>query len=269
MSYSVIQERLLQQCFQIEEEDFVKPPKFEDLRISVSTYMVKFLAGTNFDIENIFYKIPVLDIPLEVIKKKDSLQILTIADPSSILLAKYKDKHRGNVEVTNPAFRNQVTLIMSISEKNVNIFVFRDCIKITGVQNVDQIIETVNCFVAQIQRLNRYHHCYDIDPVVIDYYPVMTNVNFQLGFKIDREALDHNLLHNGYISIYEPSINSGVYLKIPRPNFPDKLHTFTIFHTGRVLCSFNGDDLDEMKQIYNHVVDLLFSLRNDIRKTFI
>lgn len=267
MSLSQVEEKFLHQCFQSLET--IPPPLFDDLNISVSTFIITFDPNTNFSIENIFEKIPVADIPLEVSIKTDSTQIHTVAEPSTILLAKYKDKFRGNIASSKNAFRNQVTLVMSLDEKNVNLFVFRNKIKITGVKNIKQVIQSVTYFISHVQRLNKYFHFYENEPVIIDYKPSMTNVNFNIGFKIDRASVDSFLLKNGYISVYEPSVNSGVYLKIPRRDMMTKHHTFTIFHTGCILCSFSGEDQDEMKQVYNHVVELLLSMKNNIQKKFI
>ena len=264
MSFTITEDKFLHHCFHKEHHSSIP---FEDLVVSVSTCVVYFDERTNFKIESIFNSVPVYEKPLEFIEKSDSVQITTVAESGTILLAKFKNEFRGGVPFATRAFRNQTTLVMSIDGKNVNIFVFRNCVKITGLKVLNQIVEVLDQFLTIIQRLHRYCTVYEQEPVVIDYAPCMTNKNFNIGFNIDRERVDKYLLANGHISIFEPSVNSGVYLKIPRRGIEDKFHTFTIFHTGKILCSFHGDDNDENKNVYDYVVDLL--LKNDIRKKFI
>jgi len=208
MTYSLLEEKLLKCCFEETEKK-----EFEDLRVSVLTYMIYFDEGTNFDPQVIYKYVPVRKSDMIKVVRKN---IETVLEPGSILNVKYKTFSRGVLPSSSSYFRNQATLVMSIEEKNVNIFVFKNCIKITGSKVPAHVISAVRLFVCHLKVMKRKGiPCFDKDPVIIDINPVMTNVDFHLGFKVDRQKLDNILNQRGYISIFENRLSNGVTLKIP------------------------------------------------------
>src|SRR3989338_8013869 len=208
MTYSLLEEKLLKCCFEETEKK-----EFEDLRVSVLTYMIYFDEGTNFDPQVIYKYVPVRKSDMIKVVRKN---IETVLEPGSILNVKYKTFSRGVLPSSSSYFTNQVTLAMSIEEKNVNIFVFKNCIKITGSKIPAHMISAVRLFVFHLKVMKRKGiPCFDKDPVIIDINPVMTNVDFHLGFKVDRQKLDNILNQRGYLSIFENRLSNGVTLKIP------------------------------------------------------
>src|SRR3989338_8001231 len=251
MTYSLLEEKLLKCCFEETEKK-----EFEDLRVSVLTYMIYFDEGTNFDPQVIYKYVPVRKSDMIKVVRKN---IETVLEPGSILNVKYKTFSRGVLPSSSSYFRNQVTLVMSIEEKNVNIFVFKNCIKITGSKIPAHMISAVRLFVSHLKVMKRKGiPCFDKDPVIIDINPVMTNVDFHLGFKFYRQnvcnqtSTKNRLIHFG--NHYESIIPNLKSEKIS-PKSKEKYHTFIIFQSGKVLQS--GNNSEDMKLVYNHFRSLI------------
>ena len=126
-------------------------------------------------------------------------------------------------------FLNQVTCIISINGKLMNVMLFKDNFKIAGCQNLDNAISTIKILWGYIKniKLSNGGYAWKQFPVgncdehpprfVID--EVMTNVDFKFDFKIDRIKLNNLMNQEKYKNIifsskFEATSNSNVNVKM-------------------------------------------------------
>lgn len=129
-------------------------------------------------------------------------------------------------------FQNQVCIILSIGTReikrdgekierkpaNINIMTFHDNFKIVGLRNEKEAylivrilwnyIKNTNCYKMKDKKLPRF---------VVDW--VMTNLDFQLGFTIDRKSLNRVMNDSQYSkmicsSTFEPTSHTNVKIRM-------------------------------------------------------
>lgn len=131
----------------------------------------------------------------------------------------YEHKQVKNI----PNFLNQVGIEMSIGNINLNIMIFKDNMKIVNCKSEEHSLEAV--MILWEDYIRRMKGVWKMREAFINENPrflnwlVMRNVDFRLGFSIDREKL--NLLMNRekyenivYMSQYEPTGKTDVNIKL-------------------------------------------------------
>jgi hypothetical protein len=272
-------------------------------------------------------------------RKKKIENVFSIDDkqeeiPSgSIVCVKWRNKERGTIIKTasivrssnvkkhkrDKYFLNSITTIMYFNndkykDKLINLKITNTGrIQMTGCKDDDL---TVSCIQTLINTMNTVKEwsgvsLYEVNTslssmvvntnnIVIILYTVMKNKNINIGFKINREKLDHliNSKYQEYISIFDGTTSgAGVNIKTKinkwEENLPmyiidanenmnksfintekviqtftksnkhnsDKYHTFLCFKSGSCIHSGRGDDMNEALDKF---VKILYDNRTEI-----
>lgn len=179
--------------------------KIDDIVISTKTIIAT--SNCSFDIVNIFNKFPV-------------------STGGCVEVMYYQNEYRGMVYADfhprkKRSFRNAINII-SVAEdgKKINFKLSKNGkFQMTGVKNENQAIVVVQRFVAQLfQHCRQYVTIQDnAANVRIFFQTVMTNIDFPLGFAVDRQKLDDLMNRNTpFHSLLETSFGyTGVNIKFP------------------------------------------------------
>lgn len=211
-------------------------PNFDDIKISTQTIIG--ISNILINTEKLFRKFVVT--PYTVIekrrgrKKKDDVHVEPdILPDGNIITIKFGDLIRG-VDVNQKKkkgkfFRNALTLVMFMDGKLINFkitkngrFQFTGCKSIEHAKKCIQYMwDQINTSDYQIQiKLNDNEKLYEyVDNTSIfdiKFLTVMTNIDFNIGFPIDREKLDEFINSQSvYNSLLETSFGyTGVNIKI-------------------------------------------------------
>lgn len=289
-------------------KEMERSKSFDDLGISTKTVMV--YGNIEFDIEKLYNEMPItiVDVPLTKKKKLPDMKKV-IAPYNTIISLRYKNEFRGiatkqisKEEKSSNYFLNQVTCILSLGEKNLHIMVFKNKLKIAGSKETDQAFKAVELLWKHICKVKDGFKMKDKNPPKFIFDTVMTNVDFKLGFKIDRKKLNNlmndykyrNLVH---MSRFETTGNTNVNIKmhciIPenfkydcmtiehgkKPKFskvPENLYddkktkkkekytTFLVFRSSKVIES--GRFYESMKNGYNYFIDIINQNKDSIEE---
>jgi TATA-box binding protein (TBP) (component of TFIID and TFIIIB) len=248
---------------------------FDDITISTQTIIG--VSNTTLDIESIYRSMPIDE------------RILTIY---------YQNQYRGcdhkkrKKKTPVKYFRNALNIVIRITDKIINFKVSKNGkFQITGCRSYDHAIQVVRYFFDYVPTEFICH----VPPIEVVFYTVMTNIDFNVGFCINRQKLDTIINESTNInSLLETSFGyTGVNIKfpieqeidvsIPRLRYhPDKTveidniqykysqkkkkyNTFLVFHSGNIIMS--GPNPLYMKSDYNTFVSLLRMWRTDIEES--
>lgn len=206
-------------------------PEFEDIKVSTKT----FIAMTNIiiDLKKLFEFLPIIDYTV-IPKKRGRKKKLEPVEPSvsvengSIVTLKYENKLRG-VELKQRKsqtkkkkskwFRNSFTVVIMLKDKPVN---FKVCMngmfQITGLKLDSQAEECVKFIWEHIKDLeNNIYKFSRGSHLEALFIPAMRNIDFSLGFNVDREKLARYMsTQTEFHSLLETSFGyTGVNVKIP------------------------------------------------------
>lgn len=226
------------------------PPAFDELKVSTITIMV--WSNLTFDLREVFETLPItegtiikgpkkrMDVPYgAIVSLRNGTEVRGI-DLQKKKKRKKVDRRRFNF------FLNQVTVVVNLGHTLLNIMMFKDNFKVVGCKSIEDAIEAIKVLWEEYFMLNP--RLWNIDKKLwfADTLPhflfeeVMTNYCFNLGFRIDREAL--NMLMNSpeysdvvIQSLYEPSINTNVNVQMyytPSTTFREMV-TYTPFEAIR------------------------------------
>jgi TATA-box binding protein (TBP) (component of TFIID and TFIIIB) len=199
---------------------------FESYKVSTKTFIV--YTNLVLKIEAIFYESVLPITPFVVVKKRRGRKKkIQEEDPNknitegSIIRIKYMNDHHGVVLKAKPStgyFRNSMTVDMIIDDKRLNFKVTRNGkFQITGCKNDSQAEKAVTFFWQYIQPFNHVYELRDDDHLRVYYDPVMYNIDFSLGFQVNRENLDIFInMQTPYTSLLETTFGyTGVNIKLP------------------------------------------------------
>lgn len=244
----------------------------------------------------------------------------------SIVCIKYKTLHKGEnctakskkrksddklteinsiLPVKLPAkknFLNCVTLIIEI-EKRINVKIFKNGVfQLTGCKNISNVKKCLHIILTELSKYPTcFIFCADDTNFIIYIKSAMRNIDFDLGFKINRTRLAVYLHQNTSYNVPPlTTTNMGVKVKIPLNNIEDlpitkiaypsreeqiipfkecfdviepdakklkdklnnKFISISIFQNGKVLMS--GIDETFQKKYYIWLIDLLNSIKHEI-----
>jgi TATA-box binding protein (TBP) (component of TFIID and TFIIIB) len=203
--------------------------KFEDIPVSTKTFIV--MTNLQIDIQKLFDFLPITDY-IVVPKRRGRKKKNTITDPNKNILdgsiitldlannirgvvLKKKKKKDGKV---NDYFRNSVTVVMIIDGKKINFKISRNGkFQMTGCKQDNQAEGCVK-FIWEYIRCNKdIYTIPEKKSFKALFIPAMRNIDFSLGFILDREKLDEYFnTQTKYYSLLETSIGyTGVNIKIP------------------------------------------------------
>lgn len=200
-------------------------------------------------------------------------------------------------------FLNQVSIVMSLGNINVHIMMFKDNFKIAGCKGEKDAEYTVKMLWEYIQNIEggysiKKNHFDELKPTFL-FRPVMRNVEFKLGFFIDREQLNKLMNKKEYNNIVfmsqcettgHTNVNIKMFCNRPddyeytylivkgddyecgtlKDNFyklekrkKDKI-TFIVFSSSEIILSGKYDS--EMERTYNFFIKTVFEHKHIIEE---
>lgn len=203
-------------------------------------------------------------------------------------------------------FLNQLTIVLSIGKPPMlNIMMFKDNLKVAGCKDVDDAVEAV--LILWQDYLVHNPHLWKLKKGAttpkFQFEPVMRNVDFKMGFPIERNELNYVMNNEEYekyifMSQYEPTGQTNVNIKmysVRPPNFKydclvipfdgnpyfikiseityknpkkkakgGKYITFIVFSSSEVILSGRYDG--NMKDMYEFFVRTVFEHRRQIQE---
>lgn len=184
-------------------------------------------SNVSFDIKTIYTKLPVLEVEVPLTKKKRIPDLKKVKAPyGSIISLRHGNDYRGIVTKpvlnTKNFFLNQVSCVLSLtvtSIKNLHIMMFKDSLKIAGCKSTSQAIEAVELLWDAVKKIKDSYTITDNSPPTFIFDTVMTNVDFKLGFNIDRKKLNNLVNDKKYKHLiqgsrFETTGNTNVNIKL-------------------------------------------------------
>lgn len=204
---------------------------FSDIEISTMTIIG--VANWNLNIEKLFENLVTTEyvvIPKKRGRKKKEVK----EEPNKhikegdIITLKYKDKIKGvdlkskkNNNSKKGYFRNSITVVMFVGGKLINFKISKNGkFQITGCKtdiHAELCTKYIWNYIQDSPESNQICNIKKDEKPTVTFLIVMTNIDFNVGFNVNREALDDFIntktTHN---SILETSFGyTGVNIKIP------------------------------------------------------
>lgn len=203
----------------------VNIPNFEDIKVSTKT----FTASTNmvFDIEKISQILPITEY-IFIQKRRGRKKKIVTEDPNknvkpgSIISIQYMGKIRGvqlkpKKKKAKRWFRNSFTVVVKL-DKLINFKVCRNgTFQMTGCKNSSHAFECVKIIwdcIKEDSSLYTYSTGENLEILLV---PAMRNIDFSVGFLINREKLDRYITaRTDFHCLLETSFGyTGVNIKVP------------------------------------------------------
>jgi hypothetical protein len=217
---------------------------FEQIPISTTTIIVK--SNITVDLDELYRLLPVTPIEVDdsiTNKNKIKEAILAIGLPlGTIISVQFRDQSRG-VKMTKSTkstyFRNNMSIYILIKDKIMNFKVpIQGKMQITGATRQEQATSCVKYFIQHLLDLpKKVYTIQDGMTIKLIFKTVMTDIVFNVGFKVDRQKLDHyiNRSNNGYTSTLETSVGyTGVNIKHPFTHEDTEMLTIELDEKNRV-----------------------------------
>lgn len=297
---------------------------FDDIKISTQTIIG--ISNLTINTEKLFHKFQV--VPYKIIekrrgrkKKTEVEQIPEILEDGSIITVKFGDTIRGvdtkQYKKQGKYFRNALTIVMFMDKKMINFKISKNGkFQFTGCKDINHAIKCIQYMWKQINtelykinvKIDNNHRLYEFqdntNQFTIRFLTVMANIDFNIGFPINREKLDIFINSNTvYNSLLETSFGyTGVNIKIKVVDDIDfyincmtcddknnwnltkilysdfvnlhsdyqkykhkfRYNTFLVFHSGNIIMS--GFNPEYMRNCYQHFRRLLIENRIHIEE---
>ena len=214
----------------------IKIIPFRDFSVSTKTFIV--YTNLLMDIEKIFDNnvLPITEYTF-VQKKRGRKRKQAVEDPNkevesgSIIMVQFRDQFRGaKLKKTSSFFRNSMPVVMKVQDKLISFKVSsKGKFQITGCRTNKQAeICVIQFFTVIKSHTDLYSFTKGETHLKICFEPVMYNVDFSLGFQVNREKLDIFVnTKTNHTSLLETTIGyTGVNIKMLVPE--SKLHEIKI-----------------------------------------
>lgn len=205
-------------------------PKFEDIQVSTKTFIS--MTNLTIDLRKLFDFLPVTDyivIPKRRGRKKkcDNINPNTNILPGSIITLKFEDKLRGvdlkkkksqTKKKRNKWFRNSFTVVIIMDNKAINFKICQNgMFQITGCktdEHAENCVKYIWEYIKDTTGLYKFSRGNILETLFV---PAMRNIDFGLGFLVDREKLAMYMsVQTEFHSLLETSFGyTGVNIKIP------------------------------------------------------
>jgi TATA-box binding protein (TBP) (component of TFIID and TFIIIB) len=199
---------------------------FESYDPSTKTFVVN--TNLIINIVDLFQKNILPITPYIVIKKKRGRKKKgSDEDPNkdikcgSIILFQYMKDYQGVLlksKENSGFFRNSVTIVMYVENKLINFKLSRNGkFQVTGCKHDGQAEKCVLYIWKYIKDTPDIYSFSEGSNLTAIYDPVMHNIDFSLGFQVNRESLDDYInMNTPYTSLLETTLGyTGVNIKIP------------------------------------------------------
>ena len=206
-------------------------PEFEDIKVSTKT----FISMTNLimDLKKLFEFLPITEyivVPkkrgrkkkVEVVEQNKDIKhgsIITIKCENKIRGVDLKQKKSQVRKKKTKWFRNSITIVIILNNKPVNFKIsMNGMLQLTGIKHDSQAEDCVKFLWDHIK--NEENNIYKFSRgthLESMFIPAMRNIDFSLGFLVDREKLARYMsTQTEFHSLLETSFGyTGVNIKIP------------------------------------------------------
>lgn len=298
-------------------DDFKVPREpFETHEMSTTTVIV--YSNLTINVKAVFESRALQTAPYVVVRKRRGRKKKVPEDDpnknlkdGSVIQVKYRDEFYGadlqNPKKPKPAngkgyFRNSMSVIIFVDGKFINYKISRKGkFQITGCKHESQAEKCVLAFWNNVSNIPGMYTFTEGDRLRVLYEPVMYNIDFSLGFKINRAGFDSYINQKTrHVSVYEPLLGyAGVnikfaleadykdllitsceyddagaktartityeeLIKLPDVKNKEKYNTFLVFHSGMVIMS--GKHPIFMKSAYDEFLDIIEKAYPKIRE---
>lgn len=204
-------------------------PEFDDIPVSTKTFIV--MTNLSLEIKKLFEFLPITEyvvIPKKRGRKKKVVQedpnkhikdgdIITLDLANNVRGVSLKKKKKKDGKSTD-YFRNSLTVVMCMDGKKINFKISRNGkFQMTGCKYDGQAEKCIKWIWEYIRDNKDIYSLSEGTEFKALFIPAMRNIDFSLGFVLDREKLDEYFNNNtDYHSLLETSIGyTGVNIKIP------------------------------------------------------
>lgn len=229
-------------------------PEFSQIKISTETIIA--VSNLVFDLNNLYNYLPVVEY-IVVKRKRGRKKKTEVVDPNknipvgSIISVQNKTNVRGAIlkkkKESKTYFLNSITVIVTLEDgKMINTKISKNGKwQITGCKNNTHFINCVRYIYANIKYAEE---CIgekictlknnETQPRMI-FNIVMKNIDFKVGFSIQRDDLDTFMsVNTEFTSHYEGSITTGVNIKIKSEHpYEPNLNQLIIEDSGNPIIS--------------------------------
>jgi TATA-box binding protein (TBP) (component of TFIID and TFIIIB) len=206
-------------------------PEFDDNKVSTKTIIA--VTNLQLNILKVYDCLPVTFfnvIPKKRGRKKktENINIHNAVSDGSIITIKIEDKVRGvdlkkktrthSRKKVGKFFRNSVTVVMMMFGKTVNFKVSRNGkFQMTGCKSDEQAEKCIKYFWKYIKDEKDVYTFSRESNFEVTFIPAMRNIDFDLGFLVDREKLSKHInIMTKYYSMLEASFGyTGCNIKFP------------------------------------------------------
>ena len=202
---------------------------FDEFAVSTKTFIV--YTNLVIDIKKIFEDDVLPITEYTILKKKRGRKKKQVEeDPNkdvksgSFILVQYRDQYRGvkfkNSKKATSFFRNAMPIVMKVQDKLISFKVSKKGkFQVTGCKTNEQAEICVLVFFSFIKpHKGKYYTFSDNDEshLKVTFEPVMHNIDFSVGFQLDREKLDIFVNNQTtFTSLLETTIGyTGVNIKM-------------------------------------------------------
>ena len=212
----------------IRTKEDLKFPEFDDIKVSTKTYTAT--TNLNIEIKELYDKLPIT--PYTVIaKKRGRKKKCDVVDPNtdieegSIITIKFEGQVRGvELKPKKPKqnnkqkwFRNSITVVI-ILDKPINFKICKNgTFQMTGCKTHEHAEMCIRYIWKFIQNDKTLYNFSSGDTLECLFIPSMRNIDFSLGFIVDREKLNKYMSEQQkFHCLLETSFGyTGVNIKIP------------------------------------------------------
>jgi TATA-box binding protein (TBP) (component of TFIID and TFIIIB) len=204
---------------------------FDDIKVSTKTFIV--MTNLLIDLKKLFEFLPVTEynfIPKKRGRKKKNITTDTTKNvpQGSIVTLKYENSIRGidlkpkkslSKKKKSKWFRNSFTVVIILDDKPINFKVCKNGkFQVTGVKTDKQVEDCIKYIWYYIN--NKEGDIFKFssgDFLEAIFIPAMRNIDFSVGFNVDREKFARYMTHqNDMHSLLETSFGyTGVNVKCP------------------------------------------------------
>jgi TATA-box binding protein (TBP) (component of TFIID and TFIIIB) len=294
-------------------------PDFSNIKISTETIIA--VSNQTYDLNLLYNYLPITEYVV-VQRKRGRKKKTEVIDPNkhvpvgSIISVQNKTNVRGAVikkkKESKTYFLNSITVILVLEHaKIINVKISKNGkFQITGCKDNSHFLKCVEYIYKHIKQVEEQigeNICTLKNPdehhLRVIFNIVMKNIDFKIGFSIQRDKLDTFIsLNTDFTSHFEGSITTGVNIKLKSRNpyesklnclqiidgetkysivdykdylsFLDekekkkeskkiKYHTFLVFCSGSIIQSGSGPD---MESVYKDFMNILLKNRKEFEE---
>jgi TATA-box binding protein (TBP) (component of TFIID and TFIIIB) len=202
-------------------------PEFDDIKVSTKTFIV--MTSITINLKKLFEYLPIVEyniVPKKRGRKKKMYNVdqNVVIDSGSIISMKFESQLKGvelkqkkNKVKKSKWFRNSFTVVMMTDNKPINFKICQNGVfQITGCKFDVHAENAIKYIWEYIKEEKDIYNFKDKEQFEILFIPAMRNIDFSLGFNVDREKLAKYMsTQTEFHSLLETSFGyTGVNIKI-------------------------------------------------------